>query len=492
MSGQSLKNGPNHVFAIWLLCLVVFMAIMAFVLLRGPASQSELSKGHKSAAEALKIVREAAGGYVLGNIPEKDGLRNPVLPPAPFAEKGQYALVGFGLQGFYQISPSSLVWELDLPERVMEVQLIQRGPSPGIVTENVRVSWQLAPDANLTHTNTTGIEPAAGEMSLNASGSAFRASIPVTVQNGDGLFNPYLVLNFKAEDASDGRLLARSSAVLAVSPGFGCDHCHADGEYAILRAHDQRNGTDFEQTAASGGTVQCYGCHTGVDVDGDKTESTGMPGFSAAIHGWHAPYLKGRAEDACLTCHIGLGRADDAREPEPLFPRDMHMAVGLDCTRCHGYMEDHALALLAAEEKAGLELARARIGKIAPRLVANTAAIEPRLPWVQLPDCLSCHDFENRPDPSEATAFNKWTELTEGDGALFSRRADDMGAVRCITCHGAPHALYPAENPVGRNRDNLPPMQYQKLAYVFGGQGNCAVCHMQDMPMSAHHPIIGE
>ncbi|MDX9818178.1 MAG: hypothetical protein RBT16_04645, partial [Desulfococcus multivorans] len=58
----------------------------------------------------------------------------------------------------------------------------------------------------------------------------------------------------------------------------------------------------------------------------------------------------------------------------------------------------------------------------------------------------------------------------------------------CAACHGSPHALYPADNPFGNDRDNIPPVQYQGMPYPMGANRNCKVCHMRDMNEEVHHP----
>ncbi|MBF0482662.1 MAG: cytochrome c, partial [Desulfovibrionaceae bacterium] len=66
---------------------------------------------------------------------------------------------------------------------------------------------------------------------------------------------------------------------------------------------------------------------------------------------------------------------------------------------------------------------------------------------------------------------------------------DEMQAVACAACHGAPHAEYPAQNPYGENRDNIQPLQYQNLAAPLGAKGGCVACHTARMDVSAHHPL---
>ena len=57
----------------------------------------------------------------------------------------------------------------------------------------------------------------------------------------------------------------------------------------------------------------------------------------------------------------------------------------------------------------------------------------------------------------------------------------------CTACHNSPHAVYPAMNPYGENRDNIQPLQYQGIAGTIGTGGACAVCHRQAMAAEGHH-----
>ena len=172
-----------------------------------------------------------------------------------------------------------------------------------------------------------------------------------------------------------------------------------------------------------------------------------------------------------------------------MFARDFHVDRGLTCVSCHGFLENHALALLKAEHDAGREQAAKAMAGIAPR-ETSAKAIKPRMSWSQQPDCASCHDFSEKPDPRTASAFNAWTDKTEGTGGLFGNRKDDMLMVRCIACHGAPHALYKARNPLAEDLDNIPPLQYQQQAAPLGAYGNCAACHGEPKDFSAHHPPV--
>jgi len=118
-----------------------------------------------------------------------------------------------------------------------------------------------------------------------------------------------------------------------------------------------------------------------------------------------------------------------------------------------------------------------------PRLVKTRKEINPRSPWLNEPDCLNCHkDF--MPPHKEASGFNQWTEGFED---LYRMRTDEAG-IFCQACHGNTHALYPAGNPYGKDRDNIQPMQYQKNPYPIGANRNCKVCHTIHMEDEMHHP----
>ena len=165
------------------------------------------------------------------------------------------------------------------------------------------------------------------------------------------------------------------------------------------------------------------------------------------------------------------------------FMRGIHKSIGLTCVECHGYIEDHALSLLKMEKLHGKKKAVYLMGNLSTRSVDNLKDVNPRSPWVNEPDCLNCHvDFQ---PPEVVATFNDWTDSEEG---LYLNRKEISDAIFCAACHGSPHALYPAENPYGQNRDVLQPMQYQKLPYPVGSNKNCSVCHTIDMEDDFHHP----
>jgi len=240
--------------------------------------------------------------------------------------------------------------------------------------------------------------------------------------------------------------------------------------------HDKRSGTKLLEQAQAGKPVLCQSCHPDplLNAAGDP-KRLNLP---AAIHGFHANYLTGRGEEVCSRCHpdspTGLTRC----------LRDNHQKSGIGCSRCHGLLEDHTISLLKGELAAGKERVNWLLGHLKPRMVASVAAVNARKPWLQEPDCATCHKDGKRPARKTSIAFNIWVE---GPAKLYRSQKDAMGAMPCIGCHGAPHATYPATSAYGRNRDNIQPMQYMGLAASLGARGNCRMCHTQDMKVDKHH-----
>ncbi|MDR2893772.1 MAG: cytochrome c3 family protein [Deltaproteobacteria bacterium] len=536
-SGKAGKHSGRF-FGLWLIGLAVFFAGLVAALgndpeLHGGEAQQQAALLGLAAPEAGSGSLAGSGadpGYVFRNLQPQNSLSNPKIS---FDPRQEYILVGAGLQGFYQtvgnIGGVKPVWSFDLPEYAFEAQLVRRGITPSALVDGIRLEWELAAGSNAPQSG--GIIK--GEMQPGSDGISFTGVIPAEAFSGldysrSAVYNPYPVVTIRAFDAQSGALLAESALAVGIAPDFGCAHCHADSQYSILQTHDLRQGTTLEAQARSGQTVECRACHSGISANNalnggltagvpDAEQGKYLPGsnlgLSAAVHAWHTPYLAGQGEAACLSCHTGLGlNAGKEDRPRRLLMRDLHQERGLSCVRCHGVLEEHSLSLLQAEKAAGQPLAEKAIKRIEqiersgqildsgqagladqtdpaePVAAKNSDEIKARLPWVQQPDCAGCHDFRAKPHLETSSAFNKWTEADYG--VLFGSRAENTGKLRCISCHGAPHAIYPAKNPVGEGRDNLPPQQYQGDPRVLGGEGNCAVCHTVAMPVSIHHNTV--
>ena len=214
---------------------------------------------------------------------------------------------------------------------------------------------------------------------------------------------------------------------------------------------------------------------------GHAIEAPGKPdvlNLSAAIHGFHANYLGGLYNESCNMCHPSSenGRTNCAR--------GRHKDSGITCVECHGNIEDHALSLLKDKVDAGHQAAKRISANLIPSALGSINEVKPRTPWLNEPDCKSCHyNFDIWEDGFSGSAYNKWVP---GFEALYRHRSDNQG-VMCIACHGSTHAVYPATNIYGANRDNIQALQYQALTGPIGVENNCEVCHTIQMPYSGHH-----
>ncbi|MFZ5774172.1 MAG: cytochrome ubiquinol oxidase subunit I [Thermodesulfobacteriota bacterium] len=433
----------------------------------------------------------------------------PKAPPLPFdPEKSEYVLLAWNSMGMHCLTDDDAIFSLLPPANDLAAQLIKRGPTPEVVTSGVVLSYEVEdgfgePSKQVDfwkHQNAlfgtnqpvdVGLagQGMRGEMRPAPDGKSFAADkVPVVPYPARGGFQPYPLFTLEARDSATKTVLATTRVVAPVSSEMGCRNCHGGGwrvagvagfarktSEDILAAHDRLNGTSLAKQAKAGRPVLCQSCHAdpALNAGGDPKRLN----LSAAMHGWHANFLKGQGAEACSLCHPGAsGGASRCL-------RGIHAKVGLNCTNCHGSIEDHALSLLKAEQNSGKAGAERLMRHLSPRMVKTVAEINPRTPWLNQPDCLSCH--VGFAPPETDNAFNQWT--TGGD-ALYRNRSDESGSLRCAACHGAPHAEYPATNPYGPERDNQQPLQYQGNHAPIGANRNCQVCHTMEMDTELHHP----
>jgi len=431
----------------------------------------------------------------------------PVKIP-PFNEKtDEYILLAWSKFGMHFISDSDSWWMLLPPGNDISAQLIRRGETPEMITEGVELTYRVEPGFEHPSTKVkfwdyskallgkklppdTGITGNAlkGKMKLAKDHQVFAANgIPVIPYADNQTFNPYPFFTIEAVDPTGGKIIARTQVVAPVSTEMGCKNCHGgkwrkrgvagisdETAQDVLAMHDKISKTELLKMAKKGKPVLCQSCHA--DPILQNKGKPGLLNLSAAIHGFHANYLTDRNENACHACH------PSSPDGHTQGLRGVHNEIGLDCTSCHGNLEDHALSLLVAEKKAGKKSAKRLMKHLAPTRVDSISDIKPRSPWVNEPDCLNCHIDFNPPETDET--FNQWT--TSAD-ELYRLRTDDAG-IMCQACHSSTHAVYPATNIYGDNRDNIQPLQYQGTPYPIGSNKNCKVCHTIDMDEEMHHP----
>ncbi len=403
--------------------------------------------------------RSALADYIYSLGPQKD----PALPAteeseltaASFDPKQEYVLMAWPLEGLRLIIDKDRTMTISDKGSIVRAQLILRGDSPEIVTDDVKIVCK--PQGM---DETFELSPEDGYFQ-----SAPLEILPYTMEG----YQPLPPLDVQAVDA-DGNVLAATTIVLPVSTRPGCNKCHGGGwnfpeqggfsaqtAADIVTVHDRDNNTDFRKRLKNSEVIDCMGCH-----DGEMQLN-----LSTVLHGFHAVYLSGKSNDACMSCH-----------PQESL-RGVHVDAGMECVNCHGVMENHALALLKGEEQ---KLVATRLMKLITPVEFSLDEIHARQPHDQQPDCLTCHVEFGAPESD--SAFNEWTADKAG---LFRNRRDEMDAVMCAACHNAPHAVFPATD----ERDNLRPLQYMGEAQPIGAAGTCTVCHEDEMGYPAHHPGMG-
>lgn len=429
----------------------------------------------------------------------------PLAIPPFNPDEDEYVLLVWNDLGMHCISDNEKYFSFLPPANTFNAQLFKRGDKPEVITNGIIMEYEVEEGFRNPGDHSmfweydslifgvdlpvgTGLmgKGVAGTMEVH--GSAYAAHlIPVVPYMDNGMYNPYPVFTIIAKDESTGDTLAVTKAVAPTSTEMGCRNCHEGGwawndvsgmadltAINILKAHDRYNGTTLLEDAENGKPGLCQSCHADPAV-----MAPGKPGvlnFSSAIHGFHANYLPGLDHESCSMCH-------PARiEGNTNCFRGRHSQVGVNCTECHGTLEDHALGLLA--QQSGIEASGRLAKNLEPVFAMTKEEIKPRMPWLMEPDCQSCHTkFNIFDDGFEGTAFNMWAP---GFEALYRNRTDNHG-VMCSACHGSTHAIYGAYNKYGLHRDNQQPLQYQGLAGTIGTHNQCMVCHMKEMSINGHH-----
>ena len=433
--------------------------------------------------------KEALTAFLLEGLHDKPAPAAPATPElaaepiAPYAfdtKKSKYVLLAWADFSLHEMSDADHLFGLLPSSNRLNAQLIRRGELPELVGSGVTLTFRGVTDTGLP----TGI------LKRNHEDILYSTELPeLTPYPQSGNYQPYPLFSIEAHDDKTGATIAAVKTVVPVATELGCKNCHG-GEWRvngqtglseatgrnILATHDRLSRTNLLARADNGKPVTCRQCHADLrfDAPGDPSRLN----LSAAIHGFHAPFID-NTEDAqsCQLCHSS--NPDGATRAF----RGIHYENGLDCTNCHGTISDHALSLLKAEQEAGKPEAARLISQLEPHKADSIEAIKPRQPWRNEPDCLNCHaDFA---PPETDNGFNQWTANT---AELYRNRTDGSGMIRCAACHNGPHAIYPAANPYQADRDNLGPLQYQRTPYPMGGNKNCRACHTIDMDSEMHHP----
>jgi hypothetical protein len=459
--------------------------------------------------------RQALARYIVEDMNHKSeeaalvSIASKSMEIAPFDPTiDEFILLAWSDQGMYHLTDCDAQWSLASPDATVYAQLIKRGETPEIVSDKVILHYKVEeahamPSRKVSFWSyveklygrsipaDTGLSGTVLEGTMQSDDARMvfvTKGLPVVPYPRPGGFDPYPLVSIEAREPQTGRVLARTQATVPISSELGCRNCHGgpwrvDRKAGIsaltaedvLSVHDRINKTELKKQAAQGAPVRCQTCH-GDALRGDPGQPERLT-LSAAVHGFHALYLTNRGADACHACH-----PSDPNGATRML-RGIHNQIELSCINCHGPLEDHALGLLKAESQTHKKSADRLMRLIQPRQSETVEKVPPRKDWFGQPDCLHCHVDFQPPDTDETVPGQR----TNDRAGLFRMRSDDAG-IMCAACHGAPHAIYPANNPYGAMRDIIAPRQYQQSPYPMGSNKNCKVCHTIDMEEQIHHP----
>lgn len=343
---------------------------------------------------------------------------------------GAYVVLGYNDLGMHCMNNDFSDLCVLPPANTLRATVIKRGSEPQITTSGVTVSYSIPGNTSsstkinfwnyanalfgATLPNDVGLFGFGlqGNMQATTAGDFWAHGIPLTPITDAGVTDPYQLALINV--MQNGSLVASTQAVTPVSWEMSCNNCHNTPGMSvtmdILTKHDRLSGTDLVNHRP----VLCASCHA--DPALGTTGVAGVPTLSSSMHAFHAPMFKGLPNTMpCYSCHPG---------PQTQCLRDVHRANGMTCYSCHTSME---------------------------------AVGDPsRKPWVDEPRCGDCHHVAGH--------------QYEQPGVLFRDSVGHNG-VKCIACHGSPHAITPSMNP----RDNVQAIALQGVAGPIGL--NCTVCH---------------
>ncbi|MBI9070943.1 MAG: hypothetical protein JEY94_05060 [Melioribacteraceae bacterium] len=460
--------------------------------------------------------KEALAEFIIGDlhkrkierVPEKFTHLKKLNHEVPAFDKknDDYVLFVWNDLGMSCTFDSDPWWVILPPKNTFEATLIKRGETPEIITEGVELTYkvekgfeepvnrdpqfweysksnygkELEKNIGLTGNGMSG------KFTYNEDKVVFIASaIPITPYPDDMPYNPYALFDIEAKDMETGKLLMKTKVVAPNSTEAGCKNCHAGGwryegvsgisdqtAINVLHAHDRISGTNLYEEAKDGKPQNCKACHLHPDLENKDPNQT--LDLAAAMHGWHSNYMPFENENACRLCH------PDSPDGSTKCSRSIHDVLGMTCVDCHGHINDHAISVLKGQSYK--TASKKYLDIIKPVRFSSQDEIDPRIPWENEPECLSCHEDYEKPEKG-FTSFNKWSP---NKPEIFRYRTDDAG-IRCVLCHNAPHAEFPARNIWGVNRDNIQPVQYQGNPLPIGSEQSCYVCHKKSMEDPIHH-----
>ncbi len=367
------------------------------------------------------------------------GSRNSTIHPP--ADKDEYVVFAWNDLGMHCLNPKYDSAVILPPYNTLWAQVVKRGIKPEIATAGITVTYSIVSNAfsygktasstgadykqfwdnclalfGITLVHDTGLNLEDPNIHNGLSGDMilkndhFQANgIPIVPVNDSGVWDPFQVAEITVYDSLNN-VIAQTRTTMPTSDEINCGKCHASPALEdILQKHDAAENTSLSASKP----VLCASCHGSPALGGSGPGSSGKY-LSEAIHGFHSD-----KNAVCYECHPGAV-TKCSRSVK-------HTSSDGNCNHCHGTMSN----------------------------VAGTITAHTRTPWVNEPQCLTCH-----------------TGVADVDtGAVLYRNANSgHGGIYCTACHGSPHAMTPSS----KDQDNYQSVQYQSKAKTIG---SCGVCH---------------
>jgi hypothetical protein len=393
--------------------------------------------------------------------------------------------------------------------------------------------------------------------------------LPLTDIDDKGRVNPFPLYRIEANEVGNATPIAATDIAANSGRDFHCRECHAkdqmganartDGVYGQPQFYDAESDSIFDQEFAAiknmlflhygvereNGPAGCTdangACHTTAYSTNALSEPfvTNLRGgpLSIRMHGEHAifGYNADKTDvqrDASGSPEVAVSPYRDplnyAVAPEPVFPvtdaKGEPLPMEDNCLKCHGgkreqsYRDRMYTAGVTCYQCHGDMYAVSGVYKSVPSLDGRIQ----RKPWIDEPDCGSCHtgnankgkngnaeffsggvrklafakdDVSATPyqpdplNPDEIRFAVPISDMTLGDtipadggeqavitkAPLYRLGKDNHGAVPCAACHGPAHGIWPNHDP--NANDNVTSLQLQGYK---GAIAECSVCHTAD------------
>lgn len=327
--------------------------------------------------------------------------------------------------------------------------------------------------------------------------------IPITNADDKRKNNPYPLLRVQARLRGQTTPVSTLDVVVPASTEMNCAACHKTGAVGasaslaakyklafsantnsklqfrenILLLHDAMYKTKLNTSRP----VLCAGCHysRALDLTGAGPNAIQRPHLplSLAIHSHH-------------------GKTLDHKIPSAGNPAILPEKGAASCYQCHpGTLTNCLRGAMAAK---GIQCQQCHGGLLALGGVYKLTTGATRRPWVDLPNCHSCHfgdvidhrgssalvsTIAYQPtDPAATPNIARNRRFSENNGQLY-RFSHGHNNIACEACHGSPHAEWPAR--LATANDNITPTEIQGHTGLIS---ECGACHDSALPATLDGP----